>query len=275
MENKKKTILVPWDFTKVAENALEHAVRLAKIADNNITLINIVSSIHDIDTITVKLSQVATIASKKHDIEIKVIVKKGSIFTKIREEASKIEAMLVVMGTHGIKGMQKLTGSRALKVIAGSKIPFLVVQSAPVRETYHNVVFPIDFSIENKEKLRWANYLSRHYKSKVHIIVISTTEPTLLKKTKANVSFAKKYLEDNLIYFDISISKKATGFAQQTIKFAQEIDADIILIMTTKDIAFTDYVFGATEQQIIANSAKIPVLCVNPRTDLKKLGGFY
>ena len=183
--------------------------------------------------------------------------------------------MLVVMGTHGIKGMQKLTGSRALKVIAGSKIPFLVVQKPPVKETYKVVVFPVDFSVENKEKLRWANYLSRYYKSKVHLFVISTTEPSLLKKAKANVAFAKKYFEENLIYYEITISKKPIGFAEQTIQFAQEIDADIILIMTTKDLGFTDYVFAATEQQIIANSAKIPVLCVNPRTDLKKLGGFY
>jgi len=275
MEKTKKTILVPWDFTKVAENALEHAINLAKIADNDITLINIVSSIHDLDTTTVKLSQVAAIEGRKHEIDIKIIVKKGSIFNKIREEAERIEAMLVVMGTHGIKGMQKLTGSRALKVIAGSKTPFLVVQKAPVKETYQNVVFPVDFSIENKEKLRWANYLSRYYKSKIHLFVLNITEPTLLKRTRNNVSFAKKYFEDNLIYSGITVSKKTTDFSQQTIDYANEINADIIIIMTTKDIGFTDYVFGAIEQQIIANSAKIPVLCVSPRTDLKKLGGFY
>lgn len=270
----KKTILVPWDFTKVAENALEHAIRLAKIADNTITLVHIADSSNAVENLEIKLAQVASVESIKHDIEIKSSVKKGSIFSKIREEAVLLEAMLVVMGTHGIKGMQKLTGSKALKVIAGSKVPFLVVQKEPTSESYQKVVFPVDFSVENKEKLRWANYLSRYYKSNVNLFVQSTNEQSLLKKTKANVAFAKKYLEENLIYYDITVSKKATGFAQETINFAQEINADIILIMTTKDIAFTDYVFGATEQQIIANSAKIPVLCVNPRTDLKKLGGF-
>jgi nucleotide-binding universal stress UspA family protein len=274
MGDIKKTILVPWDFTKVAENALLHAVRLAKIADNNIILMHIAESESSIEKTRIKLAQVAAVESRKHQIEITSIVKKGSIFKKIREEAASIGAMLVVMGTHGIKGMQKLTGSKALKVIEGSKVPFLVVQKEPIRESYGKVVFPVDFSVENKEKLRWANYLSRYYKSSVHLFVQSATEQTLLKKTKANVLFAKKYFEENLIYSDITLSKKSLGFAQETIKFAQEIDADIILIMTTKDINFTDYVFGATEQQIIANSAKIPVLCVNPRTDLKKLGGF-
>ena len=47
------------------------------------------------------------------------------------------------MGTHGMKGMQKLTGSWALKVIVKSKVPFIVVQDPPAdQERYHNIVFP-------------------------------------------------------------------------------------------------------------------------------------
>jgi hypothetical protein len=46
--------------------------------------------------------------------------------------------------------------------------------------------------------------------------------------------------------------------------FAQEINADLILIMTTKGINMTDHVLGVPEQEIIANSARIPVMAVNP-----------
>jgi hypothetical protein len=38
----------------------------------------------------------------------------------------------------------------------------------------------------------------------------------------------------------------------------------MIVVLTTKNINFQDYVLGADEQKIIANSAKIPVMCVNP-----------
>jgi hypothetical protein len=38
--------------------------------------------------------------------------------------------------------------------------------------------------------------------------------------------------------------------------------------MTTKNIGFADYVMGADEQYIISNSAKIPVMCINPMSDL-------
>jgi hypothetical protein len=54
--------------------------------------------------------------------------------------------------------------------------------------------------------------------------------------------------------------------AQHTIDFAQKINADLILIVTTKNITFADYVLGASEQYIIANSSKIPVCCINPRS---------
>jgi len=44
--------------------------------------------------------------------------------------------------------------------------------------------------------------------------------------------------------------------------------------MTTRDISLADYALGANEQQIIANKAKVPVMCVNPRSDLRKSQGF-
>ena len=64
------------------------------------------------------------------------------------------------------------------------------------------------------------------------------------------------------------------NFAQQTIDFAQKINADLILIVTTKNITVADYVLGASEQYIIANSSKIPVCCVNPKATFAKMGQF-
>jgi hypothetical protein len=64
------------------------------------------------------------------------------------------------------------------------------------------------------------------------------------------------------------------NFPQQTLDFAQKINADLILIVTTKNITFADYTFGASEQYIIANSSRIPVICVNPKVAFTKVGQF-
>ena len=40
----------------------------------------------------------------------------------------KKSASAIIMGTHGAKGMQKLFGSFAMKVIISTSVPFMVVQ---------------------------------------------------------------------------------------------------------------------------------------------------
>jgi len=275
MENTKNTILVTWDFTEVSEYALEHAVRIAKVVDNEIAMINIVKKSKEISSVTDRMNKVAEDVFNKNYIKPTPIVRTGSIFTTINEVTEEIGANLVIMGTHGMKGMQKITGSWALKVIAGSKVPFIVVQKAPEREHYSNIVFPVDFRQESKEKLKWAYYLSKYYNLKIHILYPTTTDELFLKQIRANLTFAKKYLSEKGIDFEISSSEGKHSFSDETIKFAQDTKADLILIMTTKDLSFQDYVFGASEQQIIANKAGLSIMCINPRTDLLKTGGFY
>jgi len=48
----------------------------------------------------------------------------------------------------------------------------------------------------------------------------------------------------------------------------------LILITTTKHITKIDYIFGAKEQYLIANKEKIPVMCVNPKSNFAKVGQF-
>ena len=99
----------------------------------------------------------------------KTDIREGSIFSVISDIIDESEASFAVMGTHGIKGMQKFTGSWALKVIAGSKAPFIVVQGPPLsNKGFENIVFPVDFKFSAKEKLVWAGFMSKFYKSKFH-----------------------------------------------------------------------------------------------------------
>ena len=212
--------------------------------------------------------------ANKYKYRFIIISPKGASFTAIAEYANEKEASLVVMGTHGMKGMQKLTGSWALKVIVKSKIPFIVVQDPPAdQERYHNIVFPVDFRGENKEKMKMAIFMGKYFESKIHMLVSVSTDKYILKKTKINLNFAIKYLIQNNIDYEIHDMPKGS-IAEQTIEFAQKINADLILIVTTKNITFADYIVGASEQYIIANSSRIPVCCVNPKASFANVGQF-
>jgi len=286
MADKQKLIVVPWDFTPVAEHALAHAVKISRMVKNDICLLHIVDKAikpQDEGQKKVLLKSVADENAKKYNLVIVPEIAKGTIFTAIadyvnqkgvKEEDKKVEVSLVVMGTHGMKGMQKLTGSWALKVIVRSTVPFIVVQEPPVdQERYHNIVFPVDFKKENKEKTKMAIFMGKYFDSKMHILVTTATDANLIKKTKINLNFAIKYLIQNNIDYQIHEVPRG-NFAEQTLDFAQKINADLLLIMTTKNITFADYMVGASEQYIIANSSKIPVCCVNPKASFANTAQF-
>ncbi|SMO60705.1 Nucleotide-binding universal stress protein, UspA family [Saccharicrinis carchari] len=272
MEKTENIILIPYDFTQVAMHAVAHVKSLSQRNGAQIYLLHIVKKDTDADEALKKLTQEKQKIKDSYGINVNLVVKEGTIFKTIKEVASEINANLVVMGTHGIKGRQKLTGSWALKVIVGSKIPFFVVQDKPTDSEVKKIVFPVDFKTENKEKLYWAQYLSSFMETKVFLFSSSTKDGVIEPRTKANLVFCKNYLEEKEINYELSLSDGKGSFAQETINFANTINADAIIIMTTRDIAFHDYILGANEQHIIANSFKVPVMVINPRTDLMKYG---
>ncbi|MCW3785116.1 universal stress protein [Plebeiibacterium sediminum] len=272
MENSERTIIVPYDFTDMAMYAVEHAIDLSKGKDIGITLLNIVKKESEIKDLTEKLSAEANSIHEKFGVKPNFLVKEGTIFKTINQVAEELEAILIVMGTHGIKGLQKLTGSWALKVIVGSKIPYFVVQDSPTKNLVRKMVFPVDFRTENKEKLHWAEFISHFLNTKIYLFSSSTKDGAVEPRTKANLVFCKNFLSDKGIDYELSLSEGGGSFSQETLNYAKKIEASGIIIMTTRDIAFHDYVLGANEQQIIANDSKVPVLVINPRTDLMKYG---
>ena len=124
MEENKKLIIVPWDFTNVAESALAHAAKISRMIGSEICLLHIVDpgiKVKAEGEKKILLRHVAEENSRKYNLNIVSEIVKGSIFTSIAEFANSKdkEASLVVMGTHGMKGMQKLTGSWALVHMKG------------------------------------------------------------------------------------------------------------------------------------------------------------
>ena len=261
----EKPILVTWDFSKVAEYALEHALHFEKILGGQIYLLNIAKKEKDIDKIESDLKSVVKDVFEKYNVKIKTIVKVGNIFKTITEVANQSEAKLVVMGTHGVKGIQKFTGSWALKVIAGTNTPFVVIHDKPSRNKVKNIAFAIDHTKENKQKLKQAKVLAKTQNVKFYLTLPSNiSNSQILKNTKTNLNYVKSYFKQNNIDFEVKKIEGTDTSVDATLKFIKENDIDLIVVLTTKNINIQDYVLGADEQRIISNDAKIPVMCINP-----------
>jgi len=269
--------MVTWDFSAVSYHALKHAIKISHILKNNVVLFHIVKDQSQEEPARKKMESTVEEIKEEYGEEVGYYVHAGKIFKEIADYASKEENKVnfVVMGTHGMKGGQKLFGSWALKVIAGSTVPFIVVQDdPPQKERYSDIVFPVDFRSENKEKLQWAIFLGKYLNSKIHLYKSPVANKDLQKKVNVNLNFAIRFLIQNNIEYEIQTGSKYNNFQKEILSFSKKIDADMILITTTKHITAVDYIFGAKEQYLLSNNEKIPVMCVNPKSNFAKVGQF-
>lgn len=271
MENKaRRTILVPFDFTPLSDCALQHGIQFAKMLHTDLTLLHIIPNLESEMLITEKLTALANETYLTYKIKPKVMVRPGKVSKAIKNIAHNLNAVLIIMKTDGPKGWQRYLGSRAIKVMIGSDVPFIVVQSPPIRYSVKKVVVPIDFRSENKEKLSWINFLTKFYHPQIHLFRPNVTD----YRVNNNLKFATSYLEGHNIDFELVHARGKKDFIEEAIEFSKFIRADLIVVMLSRFITWEKIIFGLKEQKYISNSFKIPAMVLNPRADLHKLGGF-
>ena len=271
MTEKKRIILVPYDYSELSVFATKHAVQIAKITDSEITFLHVIQQISHEGVETQRLKEVAEGITNKYGVKTDIKIRPGKVSDVIKLMAEFLDAFLVVMKTQPPIGKERLIGTRAVRVMVGSHIPFYVTQEAPKRLAMRKVVFPIDFRFENKEKLSWINTLSKYYKQKIYLYRPNVKD----YRVRNNLNFAKRFLEGKNIDYQIIQAKGRYNVVDETLEYANEIKADAIVIMLSKRLSMDKLLFGLKEQKYISNKFKIPVMCLTPRTDLTKYEGFY
>ncbi|MDC1189132.1 universal stress protein [Flavobacteriales bacterium] len=259
-------ILVPTDFTSVAKTALAHAIKIAKIMDGEIVLLHVVDRDTNTDEARAKLDPMAEEVSKNENIPTVGKVVTGNIFEDIDKVADYEGARLIIMGTHGRKGIQHITGSYAMKVITNSKIPFIVVQDRIVSDGHKNIVFPIDFKAETKSKISVTASMANKLGAKVHIFADYEDDKFDKQKIDNNVAYTKKFFSTHGIDYVVEHADGPGDFVKQIIRYSASINADFIAILNLNYRSINAFLKNS-EEALISNEAQIPVLMVNPSSE--------
>ena len=259
-------VLVPHDFTEVADTAISHAAVVASSFKGEVVLLHVISSEKARSTSEEKLKTLSEKASGEHGVNVSYEIRKGSIFDRIPEVAEEIGAMLVVMGTHGIKGIQHLTGSYALKVIGHSKLPFIVNQSKASKGRIKDIVLPIKFSHETKSKLSITSSIAKHFDAVVHIFISNEKDEFIRTKVKRELTFAKQYFAERKVKYEVEIAPEHGNFIPQVLDYSNDVEADMIAIVNSSgDGGFLPDLFkGSGEIEVLNNKYEIPVIVMNP-----------
>ncbi len=264
-------ILIPTDFSEVCENAIEHGIQLAKSLNYRVFIFHVINKdtnkylkTEDLtrETIARKLENLCQKHSTKYDTPVEYLIKTGNLFEKIEEIAEKLSPKLIMLGTHGKVGFQKITGSYVLKIITTTGIPTIIVQKRAFQNGYKNIVFPITSQTQDRQKLNWAIQIAQTFNSTIHLFPKFESE----KFYKNRITSIKKQIklllnEYDIDYVDNDGLSSAGNFAKQVIEYAEDSNAELIMTLVNKEKTFF---FSSWDEQIIYNSSQIPVICINP-----------
>ena len=256
-------ILVPTDFSDVADTAIKTAAKIAKTLNGEIVLLHVVEKESEINASQSKLESVVKDVMEAESIPTVGKVVTGNIFEDIGKVAQYEGIKLIVMGTHGRKGMQHLTGSHAMKVITSSEIPFIVVQNKQVPVKYTNIVFPIDFKVETKIKIAITASMADQLGAKIHIFGEHNDDQFHDKQVENNITYAKKFFTDKNIDFTVSIAQEKGNFVKQILRYGSSINADMLAVLNLNYQSISHFL-ESREEELITNESQIPVLMVNP-----------
>lgn len=267
MSTSAKKILVPTDFTKVADCALNHAATMAASMGADVHLLHVVADQDDVAEAKTRLEQ----AIKRDQAlypKLRMVpeIRLGSVYEDIGTTASEIGAGLIIMGTHGMRGMQFITGSRALRVITNSTVPFIIVQERAIKPTgYQQIVVPLDLQKESRQKLTLVADMAKYFKCKVHLVVPQEKDEFLHHQLENHLKFANGYLKERGIPHESHILEEdSADFVSGVIRYAVRVDADLITIVNMLQNSIFGVLGVPNEQEVITNEPQIPVMCMNP-----------
>jgi nucleotide-binding universal stress UspA family protein len=269
METVKNPIfLVPTDFSEVCTNAAHRAASLAKDYNYKIVLLHVIdkNTLGELkkegkgpEWVKERLGELAKTLVKEYVIQVDTIAREGDIFITIAEVAEELRASLIFLGTHGKVGLQKITGSFALKVVTSSEIPTIVIQKRPFGHGLSKIVMPITSDAGPWAKTKWAAAIAKEFNSTIEIIHLPGDEMDDI------ITMITNHFKVNGVSFKIKAADKSGNFTKQVLDYATAENADLILIMTNPDKSLKTFLLGSYDEDIIFNHSQIPVMCINPR----------
>jgi nucleotide-binding universal stress UspA family protein len=282
-----KKVLVPFDFSSTSNTALTHAVKLCQKAGAELILAHIIERnfiAHNVffpeykidggqklrEIAEEKLSALTEDLEKSSAIKVRYFVTSGKVAPELLKLAEENKADLIVMGTHGVSGFEEfLLGSNAARVVLESSIPVITVQEAAVNSNYQTILLPIDNGLGSREKITETVVLAKMFNSKIMILgLIAENKLEFEDDLKFKIGQTEEFLSELNIPYQ-TLYRTTLNYADAILETANEVNANLIAIMTDQELDNLNFFVGPTAQRVV-NHSKIPVLSVTSEVIVPK-----
>jgi nucleotide-binding universal stress UspA family protein len=290
-------ILLTTDFSSISEKALPYAAAIARHFGAMIYVAHVIP-VEDYAHIppserSVALSQmkeqaerqITAILSSSHfqGISHKIVLDHGDVLTLLSRIAEEDDIDLIVTGTHGKHGLQKLfSGSMAEEILRIESIPVLAVGPEVVVDPHaevniRHILYATDFLPESKRAMRYAYALAKQYGA--HLYFLHVVEDVWREPFSTRVSaeaFCRVQLHDRG-FSDIEEGIQPEflvefGMAEQlTLEVAENRDVQLMVLSVpgTTHPALSAHLPGPIAYNIVSH-ARCPVLGVRGNVEKAK-----
>jgi nucleotide-binding universal stress UspA family protein len=276
-----KKILVPTDFTKTAQVAVDVAADIARKAGSELTLLHVVeeasgnsfnvegeatySGDAEEKFFTLKLIERAkkqmakTLENPKLEgLKVRQELRVGSAFHGMTTIIAERKVDLVVMGTAGSSDLENVViGSNTEKVVRTANCPVLAVNKKPITTDFKNIVYATSMSEDEEVFSRVVKNAQKLYDATVHLVRINTPgnfqRDFIVKKYM--LDFAKRLQLKNYTLNVFNDVTEEEGIAY----FAESINADLITMATHGRTGFAHLLAGSIAEDVVKH-AKRPVM---------------
>ncbi|MDP1571007.1 MAG: universal stress protein [Vicinamibacterales bacterium] len=197
-----RRILCPIDFSDYSRRALDHAVAIARWYGSTITVLHVCSTtpvaayapgaptpgvgsivLTEADRRELLAEMTRFIeAESAPGIPVEAMIREGAAAAEILSQATDLKADLLVMGTHGRSGFERLLlGSITEKVLRKASCPVLTVPrrhpdavpAAPV--LFKEILCAVDFSAPSMQALTYAMSLAQEADARLTVVHVMTS----------------------------------------------------------------------------------------------------
>lgn len=193
------------------------------------------------------------------------------IVEAINTEAIRFRADLIVIGTKGKVGLKLFSHSLAFQIIENASIPIISVRDgARIAAIIQKILIPIDNTLETRQKIPFTVRLAHACGAEIHLLAIyHTSIETVKENVERYTRQSAEYLERSNIDFVVK-SIETDDVVNETIRYANDAQVDMISIMTTQISKVSNLWKGSFAEQLIDQSP-IPVITIPSKELIRTL----
>ena len=276
-----KLLLVPTDFSPIADNAMKYAMDMAKATNSNLMLVNMYQipiSFSEVPLVTISLDELRKIsqnklASIKHNIEnitgggIHVYTESilGEVSYEVEKLCERLHPYAVIVGTRGVTGIGKFfLGSNTQSIVEHVNTPVLVIPPGATFKPFKKIGLATDMKgVIEHTPVGPIRELVSFFGADLHVLNVDYERRHFTSNTPEESLHMDMLLTGMNPVYDFIENKDVEDGIQE---FAEKNNLDLLITLPKKQ-HFLEKILEKSVTRDLIYHTNLPLMCIHQKQE--------